>query len=178
MQAERRPAQLSNSDYIHAAGMAVAGLVSYWATTYGLSRFVGHDDDLLGGMWAVIATVFVYRDSRTDSFSAGIARLIATTVSFALCLPYLWVFGFTPLGMVVLLGLGSVIMALLGRRDDIITTGITTTVVMVVAAISPLNAWQQPVLRLIDTVVGIGIGVAFRWIGSSLYCRLYSKTRP
>jgi hypothetical protein len=32
-----------------------------------------------------------------------------------------------------------------GRRDDIVTTGMTTIVVMVVAAISSANAWRQPV---------------------------------
>jgi hypothetical protein len=33
---------------------------------------------------------------------------------------------------------------LLGRRDDVIMTGITTTVVMVVAAITPTHAWEMP----------------------------------
>jgi multisubunit Na+/H+ antiporter MnhB subunit len=40
-----------------------------------------------------------------------------------------------------------------------ITTGITTAVVMVVAGISPQHAWKQPILRLVDTVVGIGVGM-------------------
>ncbi len=31
---------------------------------------------------------------------------------------------------------------------------------MVLAALSPHDAWQQPILRLADTVVGILIGVA------------------
>jgi hypothetical protein len=31
---------------------------------------------------------------------------------------------------------------------------------MVVAAMSPVDAWHQPLLRLADTVVGIAIGVA------------------
>jgi hypothetical protein len=44
--------------------------------------------------------------------------------------------------MAVLIGIGTVAIALLGRRDDIVTTGITTAVVMVVAAISPENAWH------------------------------------
>jgi uncharacterized YccA/Bax inhibitor family protein len=60
-------------------------------------------------------------------------------------------------------------MALLQRRDDIVTTGITTAVVMVVAAISPNEAWQQPLLRLFDTVVGIALGVICKWIGSYLF---------
>ena len=33
-------------------------------------------------------------------------------------------------------------------------TGITTAVILVVAAVSPQHAWEQPILRLADTVVG------------------------
>jgi uncharacterized membrane protein YgaE (UPF0421/DUF939 family) len=62
-------------------------------------------------------------------------------------------------------------MILLDRREDIITTGITTTVVMVVAAMSPKDAWQQPFLRLIDTVVGIGVGIGCIQIASLLRIR-------
>jgi hypothetical protein len=73
---------------------------------------------------------------------------------FALCLAYLWIFPFTSVGMAALIGIGTLVMVLLGRRDDIVTTGITTAVVMVVAGMSPLAAWHQSLLRLIDTVVG------------------------
>jgi hypothetical protein len=34
----------------------------------------------------------------------------------------------------------------------------------VVAAIGPNEAWRQPVLRLIDTAVGVGVGVIAAWI--------------
>jgi hypothetical protein len=40
---------------------------------------------------------------------------------------------------------------------------------MVVAAMMPQTAWQQPLLRLVDTVVGIGLGVTCKWIGSYLF---------
>jgi uncharacterized membrane protein YccC len=78
-------------------------------------------------------------------------------------------FPFTPVGLAILLAIGTLVMALLRRRDDIVTTGITTAVVMVVAAMSPNEAWQQPLLRLFDTVVGIALGVIFKWIGSYLF---------
>jgi uncharacterized membrane protein YgaE (UPF0421/DUF939 family) len=120
-------------------------------------------------MWAVVATVFVFRETRLRSLSAGIARLIATCVSFALCLLYLLLFAFTAVGMAALIALGTLVMVLLGRRDDIVTAGITTVVVMVVAAMSPADAWQQPLLRLADTVVGIAVGVACKWAGSFLF---------
>src|ERR1700726_2664464 len=123
--------------------MAIACLITYWTITHFMSRYVDGPSDLLGGMWAVAATVFVYRETHLKSLSAGIGRLIATCVSFALCLLYLLIFPFTPVGMAALIGAGTVAITLLGRRDNIVTTGITTAVVMVVAAMSPVHAWHQ-----------------------------------
>jgi uncharacterized membrane protein YccC len=160
--------KLSPADMIYALEMTIACAISYWITTSGLTAFVDKSSDFLGGMWAVVATVFVFRDTRIDSLSAGLARLIATCVSFALCLLYLLLFPFQVLGMAVLIGIGTVVMMLLGRREDIVTTGITTAVVMVVAAMSPHDAWQQPLLRLVDTVVGIAVGIGSMQIASFL----------
>ena len=170
-----RPTRLSLWDVVYALDMAIACAISYWLITHALQPLTDRDSDLLGGMWAAAATVFVFRETRQDSFSAGVARLIATCVSFALCLIYLWFFPFTALGMAVLLGIGTLAMMLLNRRGDIVTTGITTAVVMVVAAMSPLNAWHQPLLRLIDTVVGIAVGVACKWIASHVFFRITGK---
>jgi uncharacterized membrane protein YccC len=167
--------KLSSWDVAYALNIAIASGISYWITTHALSSVVGRDDDLLGGMWAAVATVFVFRSSREDSLSAGIARLIATCVSFALCLAYLWFFPFTVAGLAALIGIGTLIMMLLGRRGDIVTTGITTAVVMVVAAMSPADAWQQPLLRVAETFLGVGIGVACKWAASHLYFRMVGQ---
>ena len=161
--------KLTAWDVVYSLDMAIACLITYWMITHLLSGFVDQASDFLAGMWAVVAVVFVFRDTRAHALSSGIARLIATCVSFALCLPYLLVFPFTPVGLAALLGIGTLMMAALGRRDDIVTTGITTTVVMVVAAMSPQDVWQQPLLRLVDTVVGIALGVACKWFGSYLF---------
>ena len=171
VQEVRKRQKLSPEDIIYALEMTIACAISYWITTSGLTAFVDKSSDFLGGMWAAVATVFVFRDTRINSMSAGLARLIATCVSFALCLLYLLLFPFQPLGMAALIGVGTVVMMLLGRREDIVTTGITTAVVMVVAAMSPHDAWQQPLLRVVDTVVGIAVGIACRWIGSFLLVR-------
>ena len=165
----RNRQKLSPADMIYALEMTIACAISYWITTSGLIAFVGKSSDFLGGMWAVVATVFVFRDTRINSLSAGLARFIATCVSFALCLLYLLLFPFQVLGMAVLIGAGTVVMMLLGRREDIVTTGITTAVVMVVAAMSPQDAWEQPLLRLIDTIVGIAVCLGCMRIASFLF---------
>ncbi|HTF67407.1 MAG TPA: FUSC family protein [Edaphobacter sp.] len=81
-----------------------------------------------------------------------------------LCFIYLLFFPFHLWGLATLIGVGAVAMSLLGRPNDIITTGITTAVVMVVAAVSPNHAWKQPILRLVDTIVGVAVGVVGAWI--------------
>jgi uncharacterized membrane protein YccC len=159
--------------------LAVASLVTWVVTTELLSRayFLSRDDDLLGGMWAVIATVFVVRDSVQQSTAAAVTRMSATLVSFVLCLAYLIFLPFNPFALALLVGASALIVVLLGRPGDAITAGITTTVVMVVAAISPQNAWQQPILRFVDTVVGVAVGVGAAWLALTLRSRV-STARP
>lgn len=161
----------------HAAGAALHGLalsvwcvISFELITHLLAQIysISRDDNLLGGMWAVVATVFVYRCSRVQSLNAALSRMAATSLSFALCFTYLLVFPFQPLGMAVLIGIGAVVMTLVRRPDDVITTGITTAAVMVVAGISPHHAWLQPILRVIDTAVGIAIGITASWVSMKL----------
>jgi uncharacterized membrane protein YccC len=163
--------KLTSWEILYAVAMGVACALSYAIITQVLVRFVDEPTKLLGGMWAVVATIFVFRESRTTSLSAGAARLFATCVSFALCLAYLLIFPVSGAGVAILIALGTIVMLLLGREEDAVTTGITTAVVLLAAAISPQQAWQQPILRLIDTVVGIVIGVACKWCASYLFYR-------
>jgi uncharacterized membrane protein YgaE (UPF0421/DUF939 family) len=115
-------------------------------------------------MWAAVATLFVYRFGYEQNIGAALSRVASTAVSFVLCLVYLMLFPFHLWGLAVLIGIGAVTMSMMGRPDDTITTGITTVVVMVVASISPRQAWMQPVLRMVDTIVGVGVGVVAAWL--------------
>jgi uncharacterized membrane protein YccC len=146
--------------------LATACLITYLLVTRLLSRlyFVSKDDDLLGGMWAVIATIFVNRDSYQESLAAAVSRTAATSVSFIICLIYLLFLPFHPWALAVLIGVSALTVTLLGRPEDAITAAITTAVILVVVAVSPSRAWQQPILRFADTVIGVAVGVAAEWI--------------
>jgi uncharacterized membrane protein YgaE (UPF0421/DUF939 family) len=158
--------QQTRNAVVHAVTLSVSCVISYWLITHLLSRAfaVSRDDDLLGGMWAAVATIFVYRFSYEQSIGAAVARIAATSVSFLLCLIYLSAFPFHLWGLATLIGIGAVAMSVIGRPDDIITTGITTVVVMVVAAISPRHPWMQPILRIVDTFIGVGVGIVAAWL--------------
>jgi len=161
---------------LHAVTLSLLCGVSYWLITHllGHAFAVSRADDLLGGMWSVVATIFVYRYGYKESLGAALSRMAATSLSFALCLAYLIFLPFNVWGMAGLIGIGAVAMSLLNRPDDVITTGITTAVVMVAAAISPDHAWRQPIFRLIDTVVGVAVGIT----GASISLRSVHRSQP
>ena len=163
-------------------GVALAALVSYELTTRLLTGAISsRDDQMLGGMWSVIATMFVCRQSYKESLGAALSRTAATSLSFILCLSYLLLFPFSSWGMAILIGIGGVILIMINRPGDVITTSITTAVVMVVAGISPQHAWSQPILRLLDTLIGIAVGIAAVWIGRGFHNLSHSsesKLRP
>lgn len=160
--------------------LAVACLITYWLATHLLIRVhsVGPDDDLLGGMWAVLATIFVLRDSFRKSVAAAVSRMAATSVSFVLCLLYLAFLPFHAWALAVLVGASALVVQLLGRPGDAVTAGITTAVIMVVAAVSPQHAWEQPILRLADTVIGVVVGALAAWTGMQVKKLLPARSVP
>ena len=158
--------------------LALACLASYSLVTYALARVhsLSHADDLIGGLWAVVATVFVFRARHDESVTAAKTRAVATAFSFALCLAYLLFLPFHPWGLALLVGVGTLVLTASGQAGDAGVAGITTAVVMVAAALSPHDAWQQPLLRAIDTAVGIAIGVAASWLATTSL--LYGARQP
>ena len=163
--------KLSVWDVAYAVDMAIACLLTYAVMVFLLPRW-GWPTTSVGELWAVISTVFVYKDSRAHSLTAGMARLIATFVSFALCMIYLWLLPATIIGMAALIAIAVLLMMFIGRQDEMGLTAITIAVIMIVAADKPQEAELQPILRLVDTVVGIAVGVACKWINSFVFYRI------
>lgn len=163
--------KLSVWDIAYAVDMAIACLITYAVMAFLLPRW-GWPTTSVGELWAVISTVFVYKDSRAHSLTAGMARLIATFVSFALCMIYLWLLPATIIGMAALIAIAVLLMMLIGRQDELGLTAITIAVIMIVAADKPQDAELQPILRLVDTVVGIAVGVICKWIDSFVFYRI------
>lgn len=152
---------------LDAIALSVASLITYVLATTVLSHlyFLSKADSRLGGLWAVIATLFVYRDSYQHSLAAAVSRMGATLVSFLLCLIYLSLLPFHIWALALLVGASALAVMLLGRPGDAPTAAITTAVVLIVADVTPRDAWEQPILRFFDTLIGVAIGVAVAWLG-------------
>ena len=163
------PEKLSAWDVVHAVNLAITTFIAYALTTSITPLLTQRPAQPVGILWTVISAVFVFRDTREHSLSAGLSRLFATCVSFALCLVYLLLFPANPLGMAIVIAIGTLLMTLANRRDEIGLLAITTAVVLIVAAENPQTAWQQPFLRLADTIAGVTVGIACKWIASFVF---------
>ncbi|GIF70090.1 hypothetical protein Ais01nite_81250 [Asanoa ishikariensis] len=150
--------------------LGLACLLAFWLAS-GVFTHVyldSRDSDLLGGMWAALATIFVSRASFQESLAAGVSRMSGTLISFVICLVYLVFLPFHLWAFALLIGISSAVGLLIGRPGDATTAAITTAVVLVVSTISPVEPWQQPILRFIDTVIGVVIGVGTAWLSLKL----------
>jgi uncharacterized membrane protein YgaE (UPF0421/DUF939 family) len=136
--------KVSRWDIAYAVDMSIACLITYLVAAFFLPYLAGRPITSVGILWAVISTVFVCKDTRSHSLSAGISRLMATMISLTLCLSYLLLLPISFFGMAALIFIGTLVTTSLGRREEIGLTAITTAVVMLVAASDPQNAWQQP----------------------------------
>lgn len=130
--------------------------------------FISKSDAVLGGMWAVVSTIFVNRTSYRDSVSVALSRVAATAVSFIICLVYLVFLPFHSWALALLIGVSVLVVVLLRRPQDAITAAITTTVILVVADVTPKDAWSQPILRFADTVIGVCVGLVTVWVAQRL----------
>jgi len=156
--------------------LALASLLSYWLVAVLLARLhsVSRIDDIVGGLWAAISTIFVSKtlfvskNSHRQRVQAAISRVAATLVSFVLCLIYLIFLPVHLWAFALLIGLSALIPTLAGRPGDAGTAAITTAVLLGLAPLSPHHAWEQPILRLADTVVGAIVGVAGAWLAQRL----------
>ena len=147
--------------------VGVACVVAYWLVTSTEPHIyprAGWSATQVGALWAVISTVFVLRESYDKSTAAVVSRLSATSVSFALCLIYLIFLPFHVWALGLLVGASALAVILLGRRGDAVSAGISSAVVMIASRLDPQHAWQQPILRFIDTLVGVVVGIAAAWL--------------
>lgn len=155
---------------LDSAFLAAASLVSYWliADVLSLLRTGSRTEDIIGGVWAAIAAIFVSKSSYQQSVAAAVSRVAGTSVSFVLCFVYLVFLPVHLWAFALLIGLSALAPTLAGRPADAPTAAITTAVLLGLAPLDPHRAWLQPPLRLADTVVGAIVGIAAAWLGRRL----------
>ena len=114
----------------------------------------------MGWLWTVSATVLVFRDSYNKCLDAVVSRMSTTLVIFMLCLAYLAVLPCHPWRVAILVGPSVWITALIGRPEDEITDGITTTAVRGLRAVGLLIGVAGLAVMSAARLAGNGPGLA------------------
>jgi hypothetical protein len=146
---------------MQSVALALACLASFSLVRYASAHIhaLSPADDLIGALWAVIATAFVFRATDRESITAAKMRVAATALSFALCFAYFLFLPFHAWALAALIAVGTLVLTILGHEDDVAVAAITSSAVMVIAALGPHHAWQQPLIGAAATAVGIAFGV-------------------
>lgn len=164
---------------IYSVLLGFSALGCYWLAAHVINPIhrISATGDTIGALWAAISTVFVYRHSYDESESAALSRVAGTAVSFILCLIYLAIFPFHLWAIAVVIAIGAFVLTIAGRPQDTMPASLASLVVLVIASIDPHNAWQQAILRFLDTVLGVAIGLAAVWLSVRLMRRLSPSVR-
>ena len=154
---------------VQSVTLSLACLASYSLVRYASAHFdsLSHADDLVGGLWAVIATAFVFRTTEGESITAVKTRVAATGLSFALCFVFLLFLPSHPWGMALMIAVSTLLLIALGQSGDVGVSAITIGAVMVIAALGPHDPWKQPLIGAVATAVGIAIGFAASWFANA-----------
>jgi uncharacterized membrane protein len=86
---------------LQSVALALACLASYALARHASAILLALSpaDDQVAGLWAAIATAFVFRTTRRETVTAAKTRIAATALSFALCFAYLLFLHPSALGM-------------------------------------------------------------------------------
>jgi fusaric acid resistance family protein len=159
--------------FVQSAALALACLASYTLARHASAQVhsLSEADGQTAGLWALIATAFVFRTTRGESLTAAKTRVAATALSFALCFAYLLFLPFHPWALALLIAVGSLVLSSADQSGDVPIAGITIGAVMIIAALSPHDPWRQPLIAALATAVGIALGLAASWLANRLTMR-------
>jgi hypothetical protein len=106
----------ARSAVTQSVALALACLTSYSLVRHasGYIHPLTDADEQIGGLWAVIATAFVFRTSQAESIIAAKTRVAATALSFALCFAYLLFLPSYAWGLAALIAVGTLVLTSAG----------------------------------------------------------------
>ncbi len=112
----------------------------------------------LGGLWSVISGLVVLQSTIHETLKSSVLRMIGTFIGALICALYLWLFGFSLLGMALCAGLTLAVCYLLDIFEYARLAAATVVVIAVVSSRSPeISPFLNAFLRFAEAAIGVGI---------------------
>lgn len=135
---------------------------------------------LVGGLWAVISAIIVLEATQKETFTSAKNRLIGTFIGAFVSGIYLYFFSFSIFGYIIAVAVGALICFLFDLQKSIKLTGITISVIMIVATIEEgIHPFLNASLRFAESAIGAGIAVLVAilalYIGDSKFVKVRNQ---
>jgi uncharacterized membrane protein YgaE (UPF0421/DUF939 family) len=112
----------------------------------------------IGGLWSVISGLVVLQSTIRETLKSSLLRIIGTFIGALICALYLWLFGFSVLGMALCAGLTLSICYVLDIFEYARLAAATVVVIAVVSSESPvISPFLNAFLRFAEAAIGVGI---------------------
>lgn len=124
---------------------------------------------LVGGLWAVISAIIVLEATHKETFTSAKNRLVGTFIGAFVSGIYLYFFSFSIFGFIIAVAVGALICFLFDLQKSVKLTGITISVIMIVATIEKgIHPFLNAGLRFAESAIGTGIAVLVALLALSI----------
>jgi uncharacterized membrane protein YgaE (UPF0421/DUF939 family) len=112
----------------------------------------------IGGIWSAISGLVVLQSTIRETLKSSLLRLIGTAIGAILCAVYLWLFGFSMLGMAFCAGLTLAVCYMLDIFEYARLAAATVVIIAVVGSTSPnVSPFLDAFLRFSEATIGVGV---------------------
>ena len=143
--------------------LVIGGHVSGWV----------HDHKgYLDGLWCMISGLVVLQSLVSDTVKASKERIVGTLVASVLSALVCMLLGYGYLSIFLSISLSVYTMNLLKMESGVRIATATVAVIAGYGFIHPeISAWVNATMRSLDTVIGVGVGVAAVYLSYRLKIR-------
>ncbi|WP_211829337.1 FUSC family protein [Kistimonas asteriae] len=132
---------------------------------YSFTRLWHEPTAMVGGLWAVISGLIVSEPATVkESIDTARTRVTGSAIGCLFGAVYLLLFSFNPFSYALFIGIASLLCYLLNYGQHVKLAAITMSVVIVVSSVSEINPVKNAILRLIESCIGVGVGVLVSWL--------------
>ncbi len=140
-------------------GALITGLAFYCGERF-TALFHGASAQI-GGIWSAISGLVVLQSTIQETLKSSLLRIIGTFIGALICAVYLWLFGFSLIGMAVCAGLTVSVCYLLDIFEYARLAAATVVIIAVVSVRTPeISPFLNSFLRFAEAAIGVGICIA------------------
>lgn len=130
----------------------------------------------IGGVWSAISGLVVLQSTIRETLKSSLLRTIGTAIGAVICALYLWLFGFSLLGMAFCAGLTLAVCYMLDIFEYARLAAATVVIIAAVSVGSPeISPFLDAFLRFSEATIGVGVCILCVYV-MRLFVRRWAPT--